>query len=170
MGTLTKLAIVLALGIFSVVLQGTLFKVLFGFNFFVPHLLLIISVLIAFLQPNSFGAVCCFLLGLLADFSSVVLIGPWAAAFVVVFFVVSIFSQKLFYDSGFTAFVVVFVMTLLASSIYLGLELQFKKIDTSIFDLSSSLLLEAFISACFAPLIFPVIGAFLSRRFGPIAK
>ena len=170
MSTLTKFAFILALGIFSVVLQGTLFKVLFGFNFFVPHLLLIISVLVAFLQPNLFGAFACFFLGLLADFSSVVLIGPWAAAFVVVFLVVSLFSQKLFYDSGFTAFIVVFVMTLLASSIYLGLELQFKKIDTSILDLSSSLFLEAFISACFAPLIFPFLGEFLSRRFGQVSK
>ncbi len=165
MNYFSKVLIVFVLGLIGVILQGTIFKILFGFNFFVPHLLLLLAILIAFLQPNVFGVIVCFLLGLLADFSSVVLIGPWAAAFVVAFLVVSFFSQKLFYESGLTSFIVVFAMTILASSIYLVLELQFKKIDSSIFELSSALLLEAFVTACFAPLLFPVLGRFLSKRF-----
>lgn len=165
MNHITRTLILLALGIAGVILQGTIFKILFGFNFFVPHLLLLLAILVAFLQPNIFGVVNCFILGLLADFSSVVLIGPWAAAFVVVFVIVSLFSQKLFYESGLTSFVVVFIMTIVASSIYLVLELQFKKIDSSVFQLSSALLLEAFVTACFAPLLFPVLGRFLNNRF-----
>lgn len=164
MNYLSRALTILALGVLGILFQGTVLKMFFGINFFVPHLLLMLAVLIAFIEPNIFGAVMCFLLGLLSDLAGVVLIGPWSAAFVVVFVAVSFFSQKLFYESGVTSFIVVFLSSLVASSVYLGLELQFKQIDASVFSLSWSLLLEAFVTACIAPLLFPFVGSFLQTR------
>lgn len=164
MNYISRGLIIITLGVIAVLFQGTVLKMFFGINFFVPHLLLMLTVLLAFIEPNPFGAIMCFLLGLLSDFSSVVLIGPWSAAFVIVFVIVSNFSQKLFYESGVTAFIVVFLSSLLASIVYLGLELQFKQIDSSVLSLSWSLLLEAFVTACIAPLLFPYVGSFLQTR------
>lgn len=161
---LSRGLLIIAMGVLAILLQGTILKMFFGINFLVPHLLLLLAVLIAFIEPNPFGAIVCFLLGLLSDFASVVLIGPWAAAFVVVFLVVSFFSQKLFYESGVTSFVVVFLSSLVASVVYLSLELQFKSIDTSVLMLSWSLLLEAIVTGCIAPLLFPFIGSFLQGK------
>ena len=164
MNYISRALIILAFGVLGILFQGTVLKMFFGINFFVPHLLLMLAVLVAFIEPNTFGAIMCFLLGLLSDFSSVVLIGPWSAAFVVVFLGVSYFSQKLFYESGITSFVEVFLSSLLASTVYLSLELQFKQIDASVFSLSWSLLLEALVTACTAPLLFPFVGPILQTR------
>jgi cell shape-determining protein MreD len=123
--------LIIVLGVLGILFQGTVLKMFFGINFFVPHLLLMLAVLLAFIEPNPFGAIMCFLLGILSDFSR---------------------------------FVVVFLSSLVASIVYLGLELQFKQIDSSVFSLSWSLLLEAFVTACIAPLLFPFVGSFLQTR------
>jgi len=87
-----------------------------------PQLALLIAVFGAFSEssvPAVFGA---FSVGLIVDLSSATILGPWSGAFVVVYLMLSLVSQRLFIDSGLVAAIVSFFAALLAGSLFAALS------------------------------------------------
>jgi rod shape-determining protein MreD len=84
----------------------------------VPQLVLILVVALSFSEVNSFGCLMSFGVGLLLDFSSAMLIGPWAGSCVVVFCVLAMLSQRLFIDSGIAAMVITFSSVVVANVLF----------------------------------------------------
>lgn len=87
---------------------------------FVPQLMALIVVSLAFSEANVFGCCMSFALGLCADLASATLVGPWAGSFVVVYGTLAMLSQRLFIESTgasiFISFISVFVIDLLYSA------------------------------------------------------
>lgn len=85
---------------------------------FIPQLLLVLVVALSFSEVNAFGCFMAFGVGLLLDFSSAVLLGPWAGSCVVVFGVLALLSQRLFIDSGIAAMVITFASVVAANVLF----------------------------------------------------
>lgn len=114
---------ILFYGIVALTVQGILGHLGLS-DIFIPQLLVIVVVSLSFSEVNLFGCFMAFVLGLLLDFSSAVLVGPWAGSFVVVFCGLALLSQRLFIDSGMAAMVITFFSVVIANVLFslLGAE------------------------------------------------
>ena len=83
-----------------------------------PQFVIVMVVALSFSEVNSFGCLMSFAIGLLLDFSSAVLIGPWAGSCVVVFCALAMLSQRLFIDSGIAAMVITFSSVVVANVLF----------------------------------------------------
>ncbi len=103
----------LIIGFVALLLQGALAQVGLP-TLALPQLMLLVVIAAAFSGSSAPGVISAFLLGLLLDFSSAVLVGPWAGAFVTVYAGLALVSQRLFLESGLVAAFVAFVATIVA--------------------------------------------------------
>lgn len=143
-------------GLVALALQGILGHLGLSDNL-IPQLLVIVVVSLSFAEVNAFGCSMSFVMGLLLDFSSAILIGPWAGSFVVVYCALALLSRRLFIDSGVAAMVITFgavVVTNVLSSL-LGTEYP-----VLTWEYPQKVLGQAFVTALVAPLVMGV----LSRR------
>ena len=106
------------LGIVCCALQGSLLHIGLPVSL-VPQLVVVLVVSLAFSEVSVFGCVMTFVLGLLMDFSSAMLVGPWAGALVVVYGVLAVLSHRLFIESGVAAEAEVNIDNLLAEANYI---------------------------------------------------
>ncbi|MEN9846671.1 MAG: rod shape-determining protein MreD [Pseudomonadota bacterium] len=125
---------------------------------FIPQFLVIFVVYLSFAEVNTFGCLCSFIVGLLLDFSSAVLIGPWAGSFVVIFCVLALLSRRLFIDSGLAAMVITFASVVSANILF---SLFRDEYPAMTWEYPQKVLGQAFSTALVAPLIL----GFLSRRW-----
>ena len=146
----------LAVGIVALVFQVTL-RHLGIPESFVPQIMVLLVVSLAFSEVNAFGCFMAFGLGLLLDLSSATLIGPWAGAFVVVFGALAVVSQRLFIDSSVASIVISFLAVTITDLLYLAMGAEYPIIT---WDLPRKIAGHAFITA----LIAPAFLGFLSRR------
>jgi rod shape-determining protein MreD len=116
----------LALGLVSILVQGTLIKAIYP-GAVVPGLLLILIVFLAFYEPSVFGVGLAFLLGLELDMCSGLLLGPWAGASVIVFGIVASLSQRIFVESPFAVMMTVFLSSILSNFVWLLIVLQVQR-------------------------------------------
>jgi rod shape-determining protein MreD len=123
----------------------------------IPQLLVILVVSLSFAEVNAFGCVMSFVMGLLLDFSSALLIGPWAGSFVVLYCALALLSRRLFIDSGIAAVVITFtsvVVTNVLSSLF-GTEYP-----VLTWEYPQKVLGQALVTALIAPAVLSI----LSRR------
>ncbi|NLF25230.1 MAG: rod shape-determining protein MreD [Deltaproteobacteria bacterium] len=152
--------LVLLLGLLALLIPGTLIKSV-NPALIVPNFLLILLVFLAFYRGEPGDAVLAFLLGLEQDLGSLNLLGPWAGAYIVVFGVLALLSRRIFIESRLVIFVTVYAATLAADFLYLGmLALVYEAEVVSSASLSTALW-EGFLSALFAPLLFPLLRRWL---------
>ncbi len=151
---------ILSLGLIAILIQGAVLKSIFP-SLIIPNLILILVVYLAFYEPTPFGSVLVFLLGLEFDLSSAKLLGPWAGAFVVVFILFSLLSQRLFVESVLAAIVVTFVAALVASGIYGLLAREFNPAGSHSI---VNALVEALLTALCAPLLIRLLRKLYRRR------
>jgi rod shape-determining protein MreD len=123
---------------------------------FVPQFLVIFVVYLSFVEANAFGCVTSFVVGLLLDFSSAVLVGPWAGSFVVIFCVLALLSRRLFIDSGLAAMVITFASVVVANILFSVFGDEYPALT---WEYPQKVLGQALSTALVAP---PVL-AFLSR-------
>lgn len=120
----------------------------------IPQGLLICVVFLAFYEFSLAGVVMAFLLGLLLDMSSGVLLGPWAGSYVVVYALFAFLSQRLFVESAVVAMAVVSIGTVLSGTVFLLLAFEYQSVtreDVAI------LCGQALSSAVVAPAVFRLL-------------
>lgn len=123
----------------------------------VPQLLLILVVALSFSEANSFGCLMSFGIGLLLDFSSATLIGPWAGSCVVVFCVLALLSQRLFIDSGIAAMVITFCSVVVANILFSLFGSEYPAVT---WEYPQRVFGQAIVTAVVAPIVL----GFLVRR------
>lgn len=128
-----------------------------------PNCILILVVFLAFRDPSAKGAILAFILGLMLDFSSGILVGPLAGSMVVVYGTLVVFSQRLFVDSTVAGMVTVFVSSIIGQVVYLIMVFEFRPANTSAISLA---LIEAGVTALFSPLILAIAKFLFLRREG----
>jgi rod shape-determining protein MreD len=141
------------LAIALLVAQGVL-RHLFLPEWLLPQGLLICAVFLAFYEFSLLGAIAAFLLGFLLDLSSGVLLGPWAAAYVVVYGVFALLSQRLFVESRAVAMTVVAIGTLLSGIVFLSLAFEYQAVTLSELSMLAG---QAVASALLTPFVFKVL-------------
>jgi len=153
MNPLKKAIIFLILGVAALLIPGTIIKSFYA-GWVVPNFVMMLVVFLAFYRGLPGDALLVFLLGLEQDLASLSLLGPWAGAYTVVFAVLTLFSRRIFIESGWVVFITVYAATLAADGIYLGmLSLVYGSLNFSSASLTTSLW-EGLLSAACAPLIF----------------
>ena len=113
-----RIALILLFGLISIALQSSVLKVMLP-NSIIPNFILILVVFIAFYECSTLGAVIAFLLGFEIDIYSGQLLGPYAAASVAVFCVLSSLSQRIFVESPVAILLTVFSSLCFLSSLRL---------------------------------------------------
>jgi rod shape-determining protein MreD len=119
-----RFLVILCLGLLSVTTQGVLTRIGLP-SFLVPQVSLLIVVFLAFSDVSLSGCVLAFLLGLLMDLSSAVLVGPWAGAYVAVYGVLAALSHRLFIESALASMFITFVSVIGASIIFFMLGTEY---------------------------------------------
>ena len=160
MKVVQKLIITIFLGLVALFIQGTALKFILP-DHTVPDFCLILVVFLAFNEVSYTGALFSFLLGLIFDLSSGVVLGPWSAAFSATYSVLCVVSKRVFLDSIPAAFLVIFISCLLSNFVYTGLLYQFNSRGIDIvFNLQ-----ESFITALVAPLVLSFYQWLLIRKW-----
>jgi rod shape-determining protein MreD len=120
----------------------------------IPQGLLVCVVFLAFYEFSLAGVVMAFLLGLLLDMSSGVLLGPWAGSYIIVYAIFAFLSQRLFVESVVVKMSVVAVGTILGGIVFLLLAFEYQSVSRE--DLVV-LCGQALASAAVAPVVFKVL-------------
>lgn len=154
MNRLRGIAVAAIVSFVAIFIQGTLLKLIAPGSMVVPNMLLLLVGFLAFYEVSIFGAVLSFCIGLTLDLSSGLLLGPWGAAFVSVYGMLSALSQRLFVESPLASFVAMFFSSILASFVYLVIVLQFQPLVSHKLSFSWLLLVEAIFTAVLAPFAF----------------
>lgn len=152
-----RIILSLMFGLLSILIQGTIIRGLLP-EAVVPNLLLILVVFLAFYETSVLGAALVFLLGIEYDMCSALMIGPWSGAFVLVFGVVALLSQRIFVESPVAVMVTVFLASLLSNFVFLLIVLQVRS-GSFVFGWSS--LFEAFLTAVICIPFFSLYRRFL---------
>ena len=128
-----------------------------------PQLVLLVVVRAAFSESSVQATAAVFLLGLLTDLSSAVLVGPWAGAFVTVYAGLTLLSQRLFVDSGIAAACISFIATLCA-----GLFFSFMSphCDLLVWQHALQLFGQATATALVAPWVMAILSHLSGRGVG----
>lgn len=127
----------------------------------IPQGLVSCVIFLAFFECSIGGAIGSFALGLLLDLTSATILGPWAGAFVCVFVVVALLSQRLFVESIVVAMVATALCAILAGSLYLLLAFEYQVLSTTDVSVLAG---QAIASALFTPVVFKVLGRAWNRR------
>jgi rod shape-determining protein MreD len=94
-----------------------------------PQGLLVCVVFLAFYEFSVTGGVVAFILGLLLDMSSGIVLGPWAGSYTLLYTLLAFISQRLFVESRLVAMVVVAGSTFLAGGAFLALAYEYQVIS-----------------------------------------
>lgn len=124
---------------------------------FIPQFLVILVVYLSFSETSAFGCVMSFAVGILLDFSSAVLVGPWAGSFVSIFCGLALLSRRLFIDSGLAAMVITFSAVVVANILFSLFGNEYPYLT---WEYPQKVLGQALVTALIAPLVLSL----LSRR------
>ncbi len=152
-----RLISLIMLTILLLVLQTAIFSNLFAGQY-VPQLLAIVIMFLAFYWRTTGGLIFCWFLGLLLDFQIANLLGPSMIACVLVFLIFSTIANNLYISSQFVLVISGAVGSLLLIVIQQVIQSIF--LDVGLSNLVA-LMKDALATALIAPLIFPI----LSRWF-----
>lgn len=127
----------------------------------VPHLLVCLVVYLAFFELSIIGAFFAFFLGLLADFSSGIIVGPWAGALVATYGLISLISQRLFVHSALVMFTAAAAASLASDIFYWLLVLEIRSVNSGVFGI---LFGRALLTGLVAPLLQVILSRLEARR------
>lgn len=168
MKTLKLSLILLVVSFIGLALQATVVHTVMPRSI-APDILVIVAVYLGLMLPRPQGVLLAFVLGLCGDFASGQFLGPQAGGLVVAFAVTVLGSGKLFAENSLALGLLTLVASVGKSAFLLGMLAIY--LGSSHFGLSSlqSMLVEAVLSAIFAPLVFRVISFFAQskRDFSP---
>jgi rod shape-determining protein MreD len=128
---------------------------------YLPNLFVVLVIIVTLAHNNWIGVICIFIIGLFADISSGLLVGPWAAGFLLVYVVLSALADRVFVESLFSRFVVCGLCSALASLAFFALSLQ---VLPSIEDSLQLMLIQTISTALFGPIFFPLIQYVIGHR------
>ncbi len=148
-----KFLIIFLFGLLGIFIQGTLFKSVFP-DLYVPNILIGILIFLCLYEPNGLGALGAFMLGLLFDLFSHQYLGPWAGAFIGAFAIIMLVSQRIFASSGVVVALAGLLASALTNCIYMFIILPYRSVGA---DWYLTMLVEVFLSALFAPLMFALV-------------
>ncbi|MCI5065530.1 rod shape-determining protein MreD [bacterium] len=129
----------------------------------VPEFVLLFVIFLSFYVASSYGVFLAFLCGFLVDMSSGGLLGPWAGSYVICFGAVSLISDRIYVESGFSLVFISVVLTLLSQIIYLLISID---PFSQLFSEWLSLCGRAMSTAVMAPLFFPFLRKLFSYSRG----
>jgi len=155
-----KAGVAIVLALFVLLVQGTLLRSFLP-GFLIPNLMIVLVTFIALNDDSVSGALVAFFCGLLLDLNSGLLLGPWSAACILIFGVLTTLQQRLFVESALALAVVVSVASLAASAVVGLLLWQFTGPEARIIPL---ILSEALMSALVSPILFPILRRWLVSR------
>jgi rod shape-determining protein MreD len=159
-----RILLCLMLGLVLLIVQGLLRHVGVP-GWAIPQGLLICVAFLAFYEFSVMGALAAFVLGLLLDMSSGVVLGPWAGSYVLVYVLFAFLSQRLFIESRVVAMLVVICATLCAGAAFLLLAVRFQSIaHDDFFTLAG----QSFFSALCTPPLFAILSR-VWRREGAVS-
>lgn len=161
---MARILIILVAALIATAIQGVLLYAGLP-RYALPQLVTLLVVFLSFSEVSILGAFVAFSLGLLIDFSSEVLIGPWAGALVAVYGCLAVLSQRLFIDSAIVAAVTAFIAVVLADGFYMILAYEYRSLD---WEYPVQALGQALATAIIAPFVLHYLSRRLRRR-GPLA-
>jgi rod shape-determining protein MreD len=134
----------------------------------VPQLIVLLVIHLSFAEVTTFGCIMAFLLGLLVDVSSAVLLGPWAGSLVVLFGSLALLSQRLFIESGVAAACITFFSVVATNILFSLLGAEYPVVT---WEYPQKVLGQALVTAMVAPVVLSALarrarrknGAFVSR-------
>lgn len=104
--------------IFFIAIQSV-FKTFGVSTALIPDFIVIFILFIAFYELSPFGALLAFIVGLTVDVSGGILIGPWAASYVLCFGIFAIIAERMFVDAWVTVLPFAFFIVLASHFLYL---------------------------------------------------
>lgn len=125
-------------------------------GYLVPQLLSMLMVYISFHESGQRGLLSAFLIGLIGDFASAILLGPLAIAGIFVFLIIHILRQHVFAASGMVAAFAVFFSSMLVQIIAGVVRFSFVDLPWLF---GGEMLVQALVSAILAPLVFSLFRA-----------
>jgi rod shape-determining protein MreD len=154
-------------GLVALFIQGALLHC--GLRpYLMPQLVTLLVVYLAFHEVSTVVTFVVFGLGLLLDFSSAILVGPWAGGLVAIYGVLAVLSQRLFVESSFVVSITAFFAAIAADVLYLGLAYQYQP-DGSSYPVDA--IGQAFVTALIAPVVFGVLSRILRRKIvNPVGR
>jgi rod shape-determining protein MreD len=155
-----RFVLVLVLGLLTLLIQGTVIRGLLP-HFFVPNLIVILAVFLAFYESSILGCILVFLLGLMLDMSGGVVLGPWAGSMVFIFAVVAVLAQRIFVESPVAVMVTTSICALVANVVHAGLSYQVSRAEFASY---GRVFGEAFVTALLCPLLFPLLRKLLAVK------
>lgn len=161
-GTFRKTGIILFTAIVTLCIQLSIFGNFFP-KWFLPNFALILAVFLGVFEPTFVGALLAFCVGLIFDFASGDILGPWSGACVSVFGLLSQGARRLFVDTALLAGVLVFCASLFGFVVYL---LLLRQLTIYWGDFSYQLFGSALASALCSPLIYPLFRRYFKRQIG----
>ena len=157
---LKKIALIFAATLGSIFFQASVLHYLSP-ALIIPNFVFLIAVALSLYEVTPLGAVLVFLVGLLFDLCTGVLVGPSAGAFVFIFGILAVLSSRMFVDSWFPLMVTVFVASLVSNLVYGLLVYQFAPVISRSF---SAVFVEALFSSLLAPAVIPLIRGIIVKN------
>ena len=151
--TILLFSVAVILGLF---IQGTFVRS-FAPGAYAPDIILILIVMVALSAPTVWGLLAAFILGLLADFSTALYVGPNAAGAVVAFGFVVFCSSKVFADKWLAISALTFVASCLKSLICLLMFGLYAGVNFFSIDYLNIALVEAVGSGLLAPIVMKLL-------------
>lgn len=159
---MSKVGVVLGCAIAGLCAQLAVFGSILPL-WFVPNFSIIIAVFLGVFEPTIVGAVLSFSIGLIYDFASGDILGPWSGACVTVFGFLSQLARRMFVDTSVLAALLVFCGALFGFTVYL---LLLRQLTIYWSDFSFQLFGCAVASAICSPIIYPVFKRYFKRQTG----
>lgn len=130
MSNVRWLLVVFFYSILAFFLQGTFLRIFLP-PYLIPHFCVLLVVFMAFYEVSARGAFLTFLCGVLVDVSAGGIIGPSAAALLIVYGVLAVISDRIFVESGLASFMVTLASVVIYQLTYLALMTS---INPSLYD------------------------------------
>lgn len=157
-----KLFLTVFASLVCILIQGTILRTFFPSSY-LPNLLIGVLVYISFVEISVLGVFLAFLVGLILDVFSSHLLGAWAGAFVVVFFIFSLFAQRVYVGSAVILMAAGAFASAIASAMYIFITAPYSE---EVFQSFAVVGYEALFSAFTTPLLFAVMKRLHKRVAG----
>lgn len=159
MSIVRKFFVILMIAFVTLFIQGEVLKPLLP-NMLIPNLFLIIVIYLSFYEVNVIGLIFSFILGLILDISSSVLLGPWAASFITIYTIFTTFSGRIFIDTTISLIIIAAISSIICDIIYTILIYTFLPHMENI---SLYMLLGSLATAICSPILMLIL-----KRYYPI--
>ncbi len=166
MHSLRKFGLLIVFEIVALIFQASILGAFLP-AYLMPQLMLLLVVFFGFYEATVLGVALSFAAGVILDLASGLIVGPWAAAFVLVHGGLAGLSQRLFVESTFAAITTTFLSCLGADLVYALLVFEFQAVD--VFQLAQ-FFGQACATAVLSPLLFKPFRKVWTKRERSISR